>query len=67
MTTRIVFNGTEYESPEAMPPDVRRAYERLLGEQGDKDKDGIPDIVQHSGRTNVLGVTTARTPIRLGL
>jgi hypothetical protein len=40
-----------------MPPEVRRAYERLLGELGDKDKDGIPDIVQHAGKTSVLGIT----------
>jgi hypothetical protein len=40
-----------------MPPEVRQAYERLLGELGDKDKDGIPDIVQHAGKTNVLGIT----------
>jgi len=30
MTQKIVVNGTEYESPEAMPPDVRRQYERAL-------------------------------------
>lgn len=30
MTQKIVVNGTEYDSPEAMPPDVRRQYERAL-------------------------------------
>src|SRR5690242_16604767 len=32
--TRITVNGEEYESPEAMPPDVRQKYEeamRLVG------------------------------------
>ena len=32
--TRITINGQEYESPEAMPPEVRRKYEeamRLIG------------------------------------
>ena len=32
--TRITINGQEYESPEAMPPDVRQRYEeamRLVG------------------------------------
>jgi len=30
MTQKIVVNGTEYDSPDAMPPDVRRQYERAL-------------------------------------
>ncbi len=30
MTPRIRFNGTEYESPEAMPPAVRAAYQKAL-------------------------------------
>jgi hypothetical protein len=48
--TRITLNGRDYESPEAMPPDVRRAYEeilRLAGPAlGDRDGDGVPDIVE---------------------
>jgi hypothetical protein len=48
-----------------MPPEVRQAYLRLLAQVGDKDKDGIPDVLQHElddlGRHgvhgNVLGVT----------
>jgi hypothetical protein len=57
MTTRIIFNGQEYEGPEAMPPDVRKAYQEMLDQFQDKDKDGVPDILQ--GRTagkNVLGM-----------
>ena len=30
MTTRITFNGREYDSPEAMPPEVRAAYDRAV-------------------------------------
>ena len=41
MTTRIVFNGQEYASLDAMLPDVR-VIQRL----GDADHDGIPDILQ---------------------
>jgi len=33
MTQKIVVNGTEYDSPDAMPPDVRRQYERARVEQ----------------------------------
>lgn len=30
MSSKIVFNGTEYESVESMPPEVRAAYEKAL-------------------------------------
>ena len=30
MSQRIVVNGVEYDSPEAMPPDVRAQYERAM-------------------------------------
>ncbi len=57
MTTRIVFNGQEYDSPEAMAPDVRKAYQVMLDQLQDKDKDGIPDVLQGgSAGKNVLGM-----------
>jgi hypothetical protein len=56
MTTRIIFNGQEYDSPEAMPADVRKAYQELLDQLQDRDKDGIPDILQGRGAGNVLGI-----------
>ena len=57
MTTRIIFNGQEYEGPEAMPPDVRKAYQEMLDQFQDKDQDGIPDILQGgSAGKNVLGM-----------
>ena len=34
MSVKIVFNGTEYDGVEAMPPDVRRAYEAALESLG---------------------------------
>jgi hypothetical protein len=30
MAIKVTFNGTEYDSLEAMPPEVRQAYERAL-------------------------------------
>jgi hypothetical protein len=57
MTTRIIFNGQEYDSPEAMPPDVRKAYRVMFDQLQDKDKDGIPDVLQGgSAGKNVLGM-----------
>ena len=56
MPTRIIFNGREYDGPEAMPEDVRRAYQEMLDQLQDKDKDGIPDVLQGRSAGNVLGV-----------
>jgi hypothetical protein len=57
MTTRIIFNGQEYDSPEAMPSDVRMAYQVMLDQLQDKDRDGIPDVLQGgSAGKNVLGM-----------
>jgi hypothetical protein len=57
MPTNIIFNGRAYDSPEAMPEDVRKAYQAMLDQLQDKDKDGIPDLLQGGGTRNVLGVT----------
>jgi hypothetical protein len=43
MATKIVFNGTEYSSVEEMPPDVRQAYEQMMGIFLDKNQNGLPD------------------------
>src|SRR5712691_3686069 len=42
MTQKIVVNGTEYASPDAMPPDVRRQYERALQLVQDVAKGAAP-------------------------
>src|SRR5258706_2991223 len=34
MTTKITINGQEYDSPEAMPPDVRTTYEEAMRTAG---------------------------------
>ena len=45
MTTRIIFDGREYASPEDMPEDVLRAYRQALAALPDADGDGIPDAL----------------------
>ena len=30
MTSRIIYNGQEFPTREAMPPDVRKAYEEAM-------------------------------------
>jgi hypothetical protein len=56
MPTQIIFNGQQYDSPEAMPEDVRRAYHEMLDQLQDKDKDGIPDVLQGGTTGKALGV-----------
>lgn len=49
MTTRIIFNGQEYPSTEAMPGDVRKMYQQALAQLADADRNGIPDVLEHRG------------------
>jgi hypothetical protein len=42
----IVVNGRAYTSPAEMPPEVRRAYERMMGVFADTDQDGVPDMFE---------------------
>lgn len=55
MHSRIVFNGTEYSSPDQMPPDVRQAYDRAMGSVlADADRNGIPDIFEGKSSATVM-------------
>ncbi len=53
MTSKISFNGKDYASLDDMPPDVRAAYQQIMGIFADKDQDGTPDIFQ-GGQANVI-------------
>jgi hypothetical protein len=56
MTTRIMFNGQEYASAEAMPEDVRKVYQQALAQLADADHNGIPDVLERGGPGNVIGI-----------
>ena len=56
MTTRIMFNGQEYASAEAMPEDVRKVYQQALAQFADADHNGILDVVERGGAGNVIGI-----------
>lgn len=51
---RIVFNGQEYASTEAMPAGVRQAYEQAISLLKDADRNGIPDILEGGAPGNVV-------------
>ena len=41
MTDKIVFNGQEYASVDAMPPDVRKQYDDVMQMLSDSDRSGL--------------------------
>ena len=63
---RITFNGREYESVEVMPPAVREEYQRIVAMLGDRNQNGVPDLVEGAGGDDASGekpifkVTTKR-------
>jgi hypothetical protein len=56
MTTRIIFNGQDYASTEAMPENVRNAYLEALTMLRDADVNGIPDVLEAGSAHTVIGV-----------
>jgi len=46
MMAKIIFNGQEYDSPEAMPAEVRQLYQMAAGLLADRDQNGVPDIFE---------------------
>ena len=56
MGTRIIFKGQEYTSVEAMPEQVRQAYQQALAQLADTDRNGIPDILEGGAAANVIGI-----------
>jgi hypothetical protein len=43
----IVIDGKTYKSVDEMPEDMRRNYESAMSQLGDKDKNGIPDVLEN--------------------
>jgi hypothetical protein len=52
MAGTIVFNGKTYNSVDEMPPEVRQAYEKVVGLFADKNQNGIPDVFEGIGSVN---------------
>ena len=59
MSQRIVVNGVEYDSPAAMPPDVRQQYERALAALNQVEPTREQRVQSVPGGVNV-NVTTRR-------
>ena len=64
VSLKIVFNGAEYDSVEAMPPDVRAQYEKVLESLKQTGGDEVLSALQRvssGGGTGSLGGTIEAT------
>ena len=44
MPTHIILNGRKYDSPEAMPEEVRKAYQETLDQLRDIGRGRYPNV-----------------------
>jgi len=51
---KIVVNGREYDGIEQMPLEVRQQYLQAVRAMGDADGDGVPDVLEKPGSSNVV-------------
>jgi len=50
---KVIVNGVEYPSLDAMPKEVRALYDQAMASLTDSDHDGVPDILQNPGTTEM--------------
>ncbi|MDQ3207108.1 MAG: hypothetical protein M3Q37_00715 [Gemmatimonadota bacterium] len=55
MPPRIIFNGQEYPSPEAMPADVRKAFQDSLAQLANGDT-SVAEVLERLTGNNVIGI-----------
>jgi len=60
MSVKIVFNGTEYDGVENMPPDVRRAYETALESLGKAGGETLASLLKDGSGGGAGGAGGAR-------
>ena len=54
-STKVIANGTEYNSLDELPPDIRAKYEQAMGTL-DANRNGVPDFFE--GTMNAPGQTS---------
>jgi hypothetical protein len=60
MSTRLTFNGKEYASLDEMPPDVRRAYQKVVALLAGSDGNDAADLTPDSSSEHKLNITRLR-------
>ena len=58
MPNKIVFNGQEYDSIDAMPPEVRATYLAVVEAFADTNHNGVPDVFEGGAATSHVRVVT---------
>src|SRR5690348_977232 len=53
MGVKIVFNGTEYDGVDAMPPDVRAAYQAAIASLGKAGGDTLASLLKQGTDTTI--------------
>jgi hypothetical protein len=49
MSIKITFNGRDYNGADDMPALVRAQYMKAMQVVGDKNRNGIPDVIEQGG------------------
>lgn len=49
---KINFNGQEYDDLKSMPPEIKEQYLQVIQILGDKNHNGIPDMIERGGVGN---------------
>ena len=62
MSAKILFNGQDYDSVDAMPAEVRYAYEEVIIVLAEKDQNGIPDMFEKD-RPDTLPLLAQSAPV----
>lgn len=63
MTTRITVNGVHYDSIEAMPPEVRQAYDKAMANLpalNDADAGGVTNVIEGESPFIKYGIAVRR-------
>lgn len=59
MSNAIILNGKTYNSIDEMPPDVRAQFESMSNLLGDKNQDGVPDLMENMLNANATVMQTS--------
>src|SRR5512134_2325961 len=63
LQTKIVFNGQEFSSPNDMPPEIRTAYDHVMGGMlVDANQNNIPDVWEGGGGSSMFTGIKTLTP-----
>lgn len=63
LQTKIVFNGQEFSSPNDMPPEIRTAYDQVMGGMlADANGNNIPDVWEGGGGGSIFTGIKTLTP-----